>query len=51
MANTGSGIALADALTYAGTEDHNVKARWWKAEINSRKLRGKTINRQQHCGI
>ena len=43
MANTGSGIALADALTYTGTGDHNVKARW-KARINKQKLEGKEIN-------
>lgn len=42
MANTGSGKELADALTLAGTGDHNNKARW-KEYVNNKKLSGVEI--------
>jgi hypothetical protein len=42
MANTGSGRELADALTLAGTGDHNIKARW-RGHVNKAKLEGKEI--------
>jgi len=42
MANTGSGRELADALTFAGTGDHNIKARW-REHVNKAKLEGKEI--------
>jgi hypothetical protein len=42
MANTGSGRELADALTFAGTGDHNIKARW-REHVNKAKLECKEI--------
>jgi hypothetical protein len=42
MANTGSGKELADALTLAGTGDHNCKARW-KEVVNNRKINEEEI--------
>lgn len=42
MANTGSGRELADALTFAGTGDHNIKARW-REHVNKAKLEGREI--------
>jgi hypothetical protein len=42
LANTGSGKALADALTMGGTADYNIKARW-KEEVNKQKLLGTDI--------
>jgi hypothetical protein len=43
LANTGSGNKLADALTFGGTCDHNVKARW-KEKVNEQKLLGVDID-------
>jgi hypothetical protein len=43
MANTGSGAGLADALTLAGTGDHNIKARW-REFVNKQKLSGQKVH-------